>query len=143
LKKIDGYLESREGQEAGNNYEAPAANDNNDEYNLDDVPLEIYPSNGRVSEINSRREEKKTYPYYTEQPRSQTMGGVGSYGQNPQNQFATNANEYQFDDLFNFNEPAQPAGDANYYATYAKPKNYKNPFDDAQSLYMDNRAPQF
>ena len=136
-------MESRETQETGNNYNAATSNDNNDEYNLDNISVEIYPSNGRVSEINRHREEKKTCPYYTEQPRSQTMGGLNGYNQNPQNQFATNANEYQFDDLFNFNEPVQPGGDANYYATYAKPENYRNPFDDAKSLYMDNRAPKF
>lgn len=135
LKKIEVYLSSREAKE-GNNSPPTDSNPNNDEYNLDDVPLEIYPSNERVSEINFRQEEKKNNAYYTEQPRSQTIGGANGFVQNPQNQFATNAAEYHFDDLFDLNGPAKPAEESNYYATYAKPENYKNPFDDAQSQYV-------
>lgn len=135
-------MESREAQEGPENC-PPAASDNNDEYNLDEVPLEIYPSNERVSDINPRREEKKNSLYYTEQPRSQTMGGAGNVGQGAQSQFSTNAGEYHFDDLFDLGGPAKAAEQPDYYATYAKPENYRNPFDDAQSLYMDGRAQKF
>lgn len=104
-----------------------------DEYNLDEIPLDIYPSAERASVIDTRNEEIKA-SYFTQQPRSQTIGAFQPT-QNVPSQFSTNSETQQenyFDCLFELNEPTNVCGgQPNYYATYNRPEVIKNPFDNA------------
>lgn len=135
MQKIDNFSGNKDYNE---NYK-PCPTAETDEYNLDDIELDIYPANKRISEPVCKYEEAKEPSYFNEKPKRQTMNDLNNYRQNQCLTTYETQPEVNFDNLFYNEGPSRFNRESpDYYATYNKPiSNDSFAFDDIKSTYTE------
>ena len=103
MKKINNLSRNKDDNE---NYK-PCPTAETDEYNLDDIELEIYPANKRISEPVHKYEEAKDPSYFYEKPKRQTMNDLNNYRQNQCLTTYATPPEVHFDTLFYHEDPSR------------------------------------